>query len=594
LPTTTSSEFKHPLSCAWRYSAIAVVIASIVGVIWLTSNDVRLSQQVPIHAIEPEIGHAFRAFLPPWPLHVEPDSAIAPTASKAVLREDGRLLGPAHALHDDIRKVGKGRFSHWNNSRWVYFSTSDNSDPRVNGRSYTVETLGRLSKGAALSALVVLASLLFGLRRNGWIERAYRFVAELSRTAKLDGYLWILAGASTLYLYRLPLLGFNISVYRIALIGGLLVLGWHVVTGKIRLTHRQIILGIGCLLVALVALTELLRPVIAPSGYRNIANHLANLSLVLLLVVSLKDSGRLHTLIRALVVTSAVPAVISLLAAHSVTIPLGDELPVPLPIGQPSSYRLSGAFYDADVYAIYLCMVAGLGIYYLLFRARDTVVAMLSAATLPLLFFTQSRTGFAGMAVVLTVTLLFAKNRRLKWCLVTGVIALLAALLAIDWFAGTGVIQHVLDPASISDRLPYIEAGIAAFRRDIWFGSGTEAMRIGDLYGPSPSAHVVYLSLLAKFGILGFSVYAGFLLTPLVGITFRPSRYRRPARFLVTVLLLPLLVMYLAYDVMEFFELQYFAFGIMYAVLSNQLMSNDDGHGIVDHEGPRVAAPRRN
>jgi len=593
LSTTTTSEFQRPLSCAWRYSAIAVVIASIVGVVWLASNDIRLSQQVPSHAIEPEIGHAFRVFLPPWPLKVNADSSIAPTASKAVLREDGRLLGPGHALHDDIRKFGDGRFSHWNNSRWVFFSTSDNSDPRVNGRSYTVETLGRLSQGAALWSLALFTSLIFGLRRDGWVERTYHFISELPRTVKLDAYLWILAGASTLYAYRLPLVGFDVSAYRLALITGLVVLGWHIFTGRIRLTHRQIALGIGCLLVALVALIELLRPTIAPSGYRNIANHLANLSLVLLLVSTVNDGGRLHTLIRALVVTSAVPAVISLIAAHSGAIPFADELPMPLPTGDAATYRLSGAFYDANLYAIYLCMVAGLGIYSLLFGGWNAAVAILSAATLPLLFFTESRTGFVGMAVVITVTLLFAKNPRLKWRLVAGSIALLAALSAADWFAGTMVIQHVLDPASINDRLPYIEAGIAAFRRGIWFGSGTEAMRIGDLYAASPSAHVVYISLLAKFGILGFIVYAAFLVTPLVGVTFRPSTYRRSARFLVAVLLLPLLVMYLSYDVMEWFEPQYFAFGIMYAVFSNQLMSKRGRHGTVDHEGPRVAAPRR-
>jgi len=56
--------------------------------------------------------------------------------SRLVLLEDGRPLGPAHALHDEVRQLGGGRFSHWAGS--LLFSTSDGSDPRRNGRSYTL------------------------------------------------------------------------------------------------------------------------------------------------------------------------------------------------------------------------------------------------------------------------------------------------------------------------------------------------------------------------------------------------------------------------------------------------------------------------
>ncbi len=51
------------------------------------------------------------------------------------LFEDGKELGPAHAPHVDIREKGRGLFSHWVTS--LYFSASDNSDPRTNGRTYT-------------------------------------------------------------------------------------------------------------------------------------------------------------------------------------------------------------------------------------------------------------------------------------------------------------------------------------------------------------------------------------------------------------------------------------------------------------------------
>jgi len=80
-----------------------------------------------------ELGHCWKYAMP-----IEAalgDSNGSPDASTLELFEDGRSLGPAHAVHDDIRTNGKGAFSHWNDQ--LYFSTSDNSDPRSSGRQYT-------------------------------------------------------------------------------------------------------------------------------------------------------------------------------------------------------------------------------------------------------------------------------------------------------------------------------------------------------------------------------------------------------------------------------------------------------------------------
>lgn len=67
------------------------------------------------------------------------DGVEAPTRSMVVTCEDGIILGPAHSSHEDIRKIGKGRFSHWGAT--LYFSTSDNTDPNLNKRAYEVGTL---------------------------------------------------------------------------------------------------------------------------------------------------------------------------------------------------------------------------------------------------------------------------------------------------------------------------------------------------------------------------------------------------------------------------------------------------------------------
>lgn len=55
--------------------------------------------------------------------------------SRLQVFEDGRPLGPGHTMHADVRTPGRGRYSHWAGA--VYLSTSDNSDPRTNGRVYT-------------------------------------------------------------------------------------------------------------------------------------------------------------------------------------------------------------------------------------------------------------------------------------------------------------------------------------------------------------------------------------------------------------------------------------------------------------------------
>jgi O-methyltransferase len=57
-------------------------------------------------------------------------------ASRSALRlfENGVEIGPSRSAHADVRRYGRGRFSHWGTS--IYFSSSDGSPPEGNGRSY--------------------------------------------------------------------------------------------------------------------------------------------------------------------------------------------------------------------------------------------------------------------------------------------------------------------------------------------------------------------------------------------------------------------------------------------------------------------------
>jgi hypothetical protein len=60
-------------------------------------------------------------------------------AKDVILLEDGHDLGPADCPHDSIQAQGRGRYAVWN--KFVYFSASDNSDPRANGRCYSLKNV---------------------------------------------------------------------------------------------------------------------------------------------------------------------------------------------------------------------------------------------------------------------------------------------------------------------------------------------------------------------------------------------------------------------------------------------------------------------
>lgn len=84
-----------------------------------------------ITEIRHEAGHAYisRIGVRAPSSHRKPSSAV-------VLENDVPLPGPANAPHSDIRNHGNGSYSFWHGH--VYFSASDNSDPRTNGRRYSV------------------------------------------------------------------------------------------------------------------------------------------------------------------------------------------------------------------------------------------------------------------------------------------------------------------------------------------------------------------------------------------------------------------------------------------------------------------------
>lgn len=84
--------------------------------------------------MSPEEGHAFCYWAPL--LVGDADTPAAPQSSQYLLLEDGEVIGTPHSLHSDIRAAGGGLWSHWGQN--IFFSTSDQTDPRQNGREYAL------------------------------------------------------------------------------------------------------------------------------------------------------------------------------------------------------------------------------------------------------------------------------------------------------------------------------------------------------------------------------------------------------------------------------------------------------------------------
>lgn len=87
--------------------------------------------------ISPEEGQAFCYWAPL--LVGAGDTPDQPQCSPYLLLEDGKVIGTPHALHSEIRQSGGGLWSHWGQN--IFFSTSDRTDPRQNGREYALVKL---------------------------------------------------------------------------------------------------------------------------------------------------------------------------------------------------------------------------------------------------------------------------------------------------------------------------------------------------------------------------------------------------------------------------------------------------------------------
>ncbi|MBI2298506.1 MAG: hypothetical protein HYU66_06055 [Armatimonadetes bacterium] len=119
----------------WLAGSLLLALAS------ACAAETREEGVIPPGGMAPENGFCYTVSIQtPSP----PDSNAGAQASYLRLFEDAVELGPPHCTHQTIRDDGGGVFSHWwgaalaeyKGTATLYFSTSDNSDPRTNGRTY--------------------------------------------------------------------------------------------------------------------------------------------------------------------------------------------------------------------------------------------------------------------------------------------------------------------------------------------------------------------------------------------------------------------------------------------------------------------------
>lgn len=136
--------------------------------LWLAGLTHPISEEIMASEIKLEQGHSFRATIKDhvgWPWSLIGDQADKPPLSDLRMLEDSRALSPARAWHSEIRERGAGAFSHWRGH--VFFSSSDNSDPRTNGRSYSFTANARIQPsiihGLIYTGYALIAVTVMGL-----------------------------------------------------------------------------------------------------------------------------------------------------------------------------------------------------------------------------------------------------------------------------------------------------------------------------------------------------------------------------------------------------------------------------------------------
>lgn len=147
------------------FFALAILVLALASVLFMPNNGFRTSRQaIDPSEITSELGFAYTYKTMAQRFRcgcVLGDTNENPVGSTMRLYENGVELKKSHTQHADIREIGRGAFSHWGSD--LYFSTSDNTDPRVNGRRYEIDVdsdYAAYTRKIAFVALIIFLDVL--------------------------------------------------------------------------------------------------------------------------------------------------------------------------------------------------------------------------------------------------------------------------------------------------------------------------------------------------------------------------------------------------------------------------------------------------
>jgi len=129
-------------------SGLSVLIAACLSFFYFGPSIIGSNYIINPKSIRPDNGDAY--YLNFSKLNYsDADGILSPLQ----IFENETILDKPHAIHNDIRFKGQGRFSHWRNG--VYFSATDNSDPRINNRVYRIHIPWKPSGWILLIAITI-------------------------------------------------------------------------------------------------------------------------------------------------------------------------------------------------------------------------------------------------------------------------------------------------------------------------------------------------------------------------------------------------------------------------------------------------------
>jgi len=385
----------------------------------------------------------------------------------------------------------------------------------------------------------------------------------------------VLALGAIAYVYRLPLGFGNVSVFRAAGFLSLVLVSVRMMVSPICEVHslaRRMFLPVylsGA--ITLVAASEIAFGSM-PAGYEgDVLVQTMNLVIFLFFVAYIHDQETIRRVVHAYIVVSFVEAIVAIDSYLTGSLMFGGwvaergaEYYSDLALVNEAGglRRLTGTFYDPNFYGIYLCSVVAVSAWALLHMRRSRFALLAVPLSIGLIFLTASRTAMLGLiAVGFTLFWFEARARRFVIRSAFVVLPLMAVISYV--FSEMPLLERVLSGESVGDRMAFFARGIDAFMLAPVFGSGTHALIDPD--SGYATAHMLYLTVLGKFGLVGAVAYAAFIFSPLL---VRPGKVSRANRSLAALCILPMAAMYLGYDYFQFLELQYLVFAIAYAAVT--------------------------